>query len=178
MNERLRRQQRSEALQRALDVAAAQERGGLHTARERALERLEITQEIAEAGSERTTALAFANERLDRILQLAPRALELGMSAVELADVSGVSRQTLHSRLGGRLVKKQGPVHTAHRDGRWVNQVEGSTRVSSTHSTKEQAIARGRKLAQNKRADHIVHNSDGTIASRNSYGNDPYPPRG
>lgn len=55
----------------------------------------------------------------------------------------------------------------------WANEVEGSDRASSVHSTKEEAVSRGRTLAQNAKTEHLIHNKDGTIASRNSYGNDP-----
>jgi hypothetical protein len=29
-----------------------------------------------------------------------------------------------------------------------------------------------------ERTEHLIHNLDGTIAERNSYGSDPFPPRG
>lgn len=72
----------------------------------------------------------------------------------------------------------RGWIHTLYRDGSWLNVVEGGDRASSRHATKEQAVARGRELARNQRTEHVVHNMDGTIAYRNSYGGDPYPPRG
>jgi uncharacterized protein YdaT len=72
----------------------------------------------------------------------------------------------------------RGWVHTVHKNGQWVNEVEGGDRASSAHTTKEQAVQRGRELASNRRTEHVVHNMDGSIAYRNSYGNDPYPPRG
>jgi uncharacterized protein YdaT len=74
----------------------------------------------------------------------------------------------------------RGWIHTVYRSNSsdWANKVEGSERASSVHSTKDEAVKRGRQLAQNARTEHVVHNMDGTIAYRNSYGNDPYPPPG
>lgn len=74
----------------------------------------------------------------------------------------------------------RGWVHTTYRiiDAQWMNKVEGNDYASSVHSTKTEAVQRGRQLAINARTEHVVHNMDGTIAYRNSYGGDPYPPRG
>jgi hypothetical protein len=42
----------------------------------------------------------------------------------------------------------------------------------------EEAVAAGRAMARAERTEHLIHNLDGTIAERNSYGADPYPPPG
>jgi len=74
----------------------------------------------------------------------------------------------------------RGWIHTVYRSatGDWANQVEGGDRASSVHATKDEAVRRGRELAQSARTEHLVHNMDGTIAYRNSYGGDTYPPPG
>ena len=61
----------------------------------------------------------------------------------------------------------------AERTGR-----EGASRVSKTYGTKAEAQADGRRMAQADKVEHLIHNEDGAIGSRNSYGNDPYPPEG
>jgi hypothetical protein len=71
----------------------------------------------------------------------------------------------------------RGAVHTVRRDGVWVNEVVGDG-VASIHRTKDEAAAAGRELAMRRQMEHLVHNMDGTIGYRNSYGNDPYPPPG
>jgi hypothetical protein len=48
----------------------------------------------------------------------------------------------------------------------------------SSHRTKEEAVAAERETARARRTEHVIHNLDGTIAERNSYGNNPYPPPG
>ncbi|HEU6443516.1 MAG TPA: DUF2188 domain-containing protein [Gaiellaceae bacterium] len=65
-----------------------------------------------------------------------------------------------------------------HPDGGWQNKVEGGQRASSRHDTKSDAQAAGRDMARQRKAEHIIQRGDGTIQGRNSYGNDPHPPRG
>lgn len=60
----------------------------------------------------------------------------------------------------------------------WANRREGSDRVSKTFPTKSDAQAAGRETARNDKTEHVIHKKDGTIGERNSYGNDPYPPKG
>lgn len=70
------------------------------------------------------------------------------------------------------------PVHTVpHGDG-WANRREGSDKVSKTFDTKRDAQAAGRDTAQREKTEHVIHKQDGTIGEKNSYGNDPHPPRG
>ena len=67
----------------------------------------------------------------------------------------------------------KGDVHTEPHEGGWANKIEGHSRVSSTHKTKSAAQSRGRELAILRKVEHLIHNQDGTISERNSYGNDP-----
>lgn len=57
----------------------------------------------------------------------------------------------------------------------WVNKQEGE--VVSRHRTKENAVDRGRTIARKDKTEHTIHRKDGTISEKNSYGNDPFPPR-
>jgi len=69
-------------------------------------------------------------------------------------------------------------VHTVpHGDG-WANRREGASRVSETFGTKRDAQQAGRDSARRDHVEHFIHNQDGKIGERNSYGNDPFPPRG
>ncbi|MDC7120870.1 DUF2188 domain-containing protein [Cellulomonas fimi] len=63
-------------------------------------------------------------------------------------------------------------VHTVPRDGSWVNEVGGQV-VGGTHRTKDEAVAAGRDEARRRSTEHHVHNLDGTIHEKNSYGSDP-----
>ena len=68
-------------------------------------------------------------------------------------------------------------IHTVHKNGAWINEVEGEGQLSS-HQTKDEAVEAGRAAARARRTEHVIHNLDGTISERNSYGNDPFPPPG
>jgi hemerythrin-like domain-containing protein len=70
------------------------------------------------------------------------------------------------------------PVHTIPHQGGWANRREGASRVSKIFRTKRDAEAAGRKTAQRDGVEHVVHNRDGKLTERNSYGNDPVPARG
>ena len=72
----------------------------------------------------------------------------------------------------------QKQVHTVKRPGGWGNLSAGASKVAKIYPTKVQAQVAGRTTAVNKNAEHVIHNSNGKIGSRNSYGNDPHPPRG
>lgn len=75
-------------------------------------------------------------------------------------------------------MSKKPPVHTVpHGDG-WANRRAGAERVSKTFTTKADAQASGRDTARRDSTEHIIHRKDNTIGERNSYGNDPHPPKG
>jgi len=71
-----------------------------------------------------------------------------------------------------------GDVETYHEAGQWKNKVEGNSQASSVHETKDDALAAGRRMAQDHGGEHIIKNMDGTIGEKQSHGNDPYPPKG
>ncbi|WP_156251023.1 DUF2188 domain-containing protein [Pseudactinotalea terrae] len=66
-----------------------------------------------------------------------------------------------------------GDVETYHEDDQWKNRRQGTERAFSTHGTKEEAVEAGRAAAQRDGVEHLIKNLDGTIAEKNSYGNDP-----
>jgi hypothetical protein len=71
----------------------------------------------------------------------------------------------------------RGWVHTVHREETWINEIEENGELSR-HRTKEEAVSAGRDAARARQTEPVIHHLDGTIAERNSYGNDPYPPPG
>jgi uncharacterized protein YdaT len=61
----------------------------------------------------------------------------------------------------------------------WNVKKENASRASSSHETKNKAIAQAKKLAKNQELDQvIIHKKDGTIQTEYTYGEDPYPPTG
>ena len=64
-----------------------------------------------------------------------------------------------------------------HGDG-WAVKGEGNSRATKVTSTKKEATSIARDISRNQGTELIVHNRDGRISSRDSHGNDPFPPRG
>jgi len=69
-------------------------------------------------------------------------------------------------------------VHTVYNGDRkmWETKVEKqSTPVVSAH-TKERALENSIREAKLREVEHVIHNRDGKISDKDSYGNDPHPP--
>jgi len=63
-----------------------------------------------------------------------------------------------------------------HGDG-WAVRREGSTRVTSSHGTQGAAVERARQIAIRQGSEVVIHRPDGRIRDKDSYGNDPCPPK-
>ncbi|MBK8552316.1 MAG: DUF2188 domain-containing protein [Ignavibacteria bacterium] len=59
----------------------------------------------------------------------------------------------------------------------WGVKKEGSKRNTFVTLTKSEAIEYGRKMAKKEKSELIIHNLDGKISDKDSYGNDPFPAR-
>lgn len=77
------------------------------------------------------------------------------------------------SRTQGVLIMPFGDIETYFADKTWKNRIEGTMSVSGTYEFKEEAVAPGRQMAQEREVEHIIRKQDGTIGERNSYGYDP-----
>ncbi len=64
-----------------------------------------------------------------------------------------------------------------HSEG-WAVKGAGSQRASSVHPTQREAIKAARKTAINQSSEMLIHGENGRIRERNTYGKDPYPPKG
>ena len=73
-------------------------------------------------------------------------------------------------------MSKRNP-HVVPRGDQWAVQREGADRASSLHPTQADAIEAGRRIAQSERGELFIHRPNGQIRDRDSYGNDPFPPR-
>ncbi len=67
---------------------------------------------------------------------------------------------------------------TRHVDGGWQVKGAGNTRATVRTKTKSDAIGIARDIARKQRSELVIHNMDGRISAKHSYGNDPYPPKG
>ncbi|WP_432443880.1 DUF2188 domain-containing protein [Pedobacter gandavensis] len=68
--------------------------------------------------------------------------------------------------------------HVVPHNGSWAVRGAGNERVTRIAATQSQAQEIAREIAINQRSEVIIHRSNGQIRDRNSYGNDPYPPKG
>lgn len=68
--------------------------------------------------------------------------------------------------------------HVIPNGSKWSVRTTGAARASATFDTQQEAISRGRELARNAQTELYIHGKDGRIRERNSYGKDPYPPKG
>lgn len=64
-----------------------------------------------------------------------------------------------------------------HEDG-WAVRGAGNSRATSVHNTQADAVDRARDIARNQESELLIHGRDGRIRARDSYGNDPFPPKG
>ncbi len=68
--------------------------------------------------------------------------------------------------------------HVVPRNNGWAVKSAGSERASSIHSTQAEAISQARSNAMKQNSEMLIHGKNGQIRERNSYGSDPYPPKG
>lgn len=65
-----------------------------------------------------------------------------------------------------------------HPGGGWQVKGVGNQRATVVTQTQKQAIASGKQIAVNQHSELIIQGTNGQIRARNSYGNDPCPPKG
>lgn len=68
--------------------------------------------------------------------------------------------------------------HVVPYNGQWAVRGEGNSRVTKICSTQKAAQNIARGIAINQRSEVVIHRPDGRIRDRDSYGNDPFPPKG
>ena len=67
--------------------------------------------------------------------------------------------------------------HVVTHNQKWAVRGENNSRVTSIHDTQQKAIVAARDIAINQKSEVLVHGTNGQIRERNSYGNDPFPPK-
>lgn len=68
-------------------------------------------------------------------------------------------------------------VHVVPSGAKWVVKPEGGSQPISTHRTQQAAAEAGRRIAQQNQSELVIHRPNGQIRDKDSYGNDPVPPR-
>ena len=67
--------------------------------------------------------------------------------------------------------------HVVPKGKEWAIRPAGGSKVTSNHATQKGAIQKAMETAKNQRTEVVIHRPDGRIRDRDSYGNDPHPPK-
>lgn len=69
-------------------------------------------------------------------------------------------------------------IHTVYNSNRemWETKKEGQAKPLASSHTKVAAEEKSAKEAKKALVDHVIHNKDGKISDKDSYGKDPNPP--
>jgi hypothetical protein len=62
-------------------------------------------------------------------------------------------------------------------DDKWAVKGEGNKKATKVTDIQKQAINVAKGIAQNQKSELIIQGRDGKIRSKDSYGNDPCPPK-
>lgn len=68
--------------------------------------------------------------------------------------------------------------HVVRTENGWGLRGENSKKLTQEFSTQAQAIDKGKQVAKNQKVELLIHGRDNKIRARDSYGSDPYPPKG
>jgi len=69
-------------------------------------------------------------------------------------------------------------IHVTHReDGSWAIIREKAKQASGLYDTQREAIELAREMARKGRVELVIHDRENRIRDKDSYGNDPCPPR-
>ena len=68
--------------------------------------------------------------------------------------------------------------HVVPHSGGWAVRGAGNERATSVHGTQCEAIGAARDTALRPGSEMLIHGENGRIRERNTYGKDPYPPKG
>lgn len=67
---------------------------------------------------------------------------------------------------------------TPHPDGGWQVKGANNTKATMRTSTQGEAIDIARSIARNQQSELVIHRPNGQIRDKDSYGKDPFPPKG
>ncbi|WOK08412.1 DUF2188 domain-containing protein [Imperialibacter roseus] len=75
------------------------------------------------------------------------------------------------------MARKSNHVVPSTQKGGWAVKKSGSAKSSKSFDNKVKAVEYGKQLSKKEHSELFIHRKDGTIQNRNSYGNDPFPPK-
>lgn len=66
---------------------------------------------------------------------------------------------------------------TKHPDGGWQVKGAGNEKATKVTDTQKQAIDAAIPIAKHQKSEVVIHGENGKIRDKDSYGNDPNPPK-
>lgn len=60
----------------------------------------------------------------------------------------------------------------------WAVKGAGNSKATRVVGTQAEAIELAREIAKSQGSEMLIHGKDGQIRERNTYGDDPFPPKG
>lgn len=66
---------------------------------------------------------------------------------------------------------------TPHPGGGWQVKGAGNKKATARADTQAEAIEIARSIAKSQQSEVVIHNKQGRIRDKDSYGNDPHPPK-
>ncbi|MEZ4883713.1 MAG: DUF2188 domain-containing protein [Chitinophagales bacterium] len=67
--------------------------------------------------------------------------------------------------------------HVVKKDNKWSVKGAGNSKSTKKFNTQKEAINFAREIAKNQKSDVVIHGRDGKVRDKDSYGNDPNPPK-
>ena len=67
--------------------------------------------------------------------------------------------------------------HVTPKNGQWQVKGGGNSKPNRVVNTQKEAISIATNIAKNQHGEVAIHGTNGAIRQKNSYGNDPCPPR-
>lgn len=67
--------------------------------------------------------------------------------------------------------------HVVKVNNKWNVKGAGNSRATKTFDTQKEAIEFAKQTAKNQKSEVVIHGRDGKIRDKDSYGNDPNPPK-
>lgn len=67
--------------------------------------------------------------------------------------------------------------HVVKKGDKWAVKGAGNQKATKLLDTQRDAIEAAKKIAKNQKSEVVIHGRNGKIRDKDSYGNDPIPPR-
>lgn len=68
--------------------------------------------------------------------------------------------------------------HVVPHNSEWAVKGAGNSKPTKIVETQKKAIAIAKEISKNQESELFIHGRNGQIRERDSFGNDPYPPKG